>query len=216
MQNVYNNNMTVKERAKYGKRAGLVGVFCNLLSGIGMICIGAVSGSVAMIAEGIHNLTDVFSGAVIFTGFKLTELEAHEKHPHGHAKHENIAGYTVAILMLVGGALAIHEAIERILEPEELKFSWMIFVMLGVGFVSQLVQTIVYRRYAKKLKSNALKTASLETRNDVLGIAMVFIAMLFMSWTGINIDGWLAIVIALLMIYDGLKMAKEEVMVLVK
>ena len=151
--------MTIKERAKYGKRAGLVGIFCNLLSGLGMVCIGAVSGSVAMIAEGIHNLTDVFSGAVIFTGFKLTELEAHDKHPHGHAKHENIAGYTVALLMLVSGALAIHEAIERILEPEDVHLTPMLFAMLLFGIVSQLIQTLTYRYYAKKIKSNALKTA---------------------------------------------------------
>ena len=208
--------MTTKERAKCGKRAGLVGVLCNFLSGVGMISVGAVSGSVAMIAEGIHNLTDVFSGAVIFAGFRLTELEAHEKHPHGHAKHENIAGYTVALLMLVSGVLAIHEAVERILEPEDLHLTPILFVMWAIGIVSQLIQTLVYRYYAKKIKSNALKTAGLETRNDVLGVAMVFVAMLFMSWTGVNIDGWLAIAIALLMIYDGVKMAKEEVMVLVK
>ena len=92
----------------------------------------------------------------------------------------------------------------------------ILFATLAFSIVSQLIQTISYHYFAKKINSNALKTAGLETRNDVLGVAMIFIAMIFMSWTGINIDGWLAIAIALLMIYDGVKMAKEEVMVLVK
>jgi cation diffusion facilitator family transporter len=208
--------MSTEERAKYGKLAGLIGIVCNFLSGIGMIVFGTLSGSVAMITEGIHNLTDVFSGAAIFTGFKLTELKAHDIHPHGHAKHENIAGYTVALFMLFAGIFAIHEAISRILEPEDLSLTPILFATLAFSIVSQLIQTISYHYFAKKINSNALKTAGLETRNDVLGVAMIFIAMIFMSWTGINIDGWLAIAIALLMIYDGVKMAKEEVMVLVK
>ena len=74
--------MTTKERAKCGKRAGLVGVLCNFLSGVGMISVGAVSGSVAMIAEGIYNLTNGFFVGEILAGIISTVLEECEKNTH--------------------------------------------------------------------------------------------------------------------------------------
>ena len=74
----YDNTGNPKVRAAYGKLAGVVGIICNLLLFAGKLLAGILSGSVAITADAVNNLSDASSSLVTLLGFKLAERPADE------------------------------------------------------------------------------------------------------------------------------------------
>ena len=81
-----------KVRAQVGWLSGIVGIVCNILLFLGKLTVGAISGSVAIIADAINNLSDAASAIVTVIGFKLSERPADADHPYGHARFEYLSG----------------------------------------------------------------------------------------------------------------------------
>ena len=95
----YRNTEDPKVRGAYGKLAGVVGIVCNLLLFAGKLIAGLLSGSVAITADAVNNLSDASSSLVTLLGFKLAERPADEEHPYGHARLEYLSGLAVAALI---------------------------------------------------------------------------------------------------------------------
>ena len=83
-------------RTNYGKLAGSVGIFCNLLLALGKFAAGTVFGSIAIVADALNNLSDASSSVISLLGFKLAAKPADNDHPYGHARYEYLAGLAVA------------------------------------------------------------------------------------------------------------------------
>ena len=73
-----------------------------LLAG-GKIAVGVLTGSVAITADGMNNLSDASSNIVSLVGFKLGARPADSEHPYGHARYEYLAGLAVSVMILVIG-----------------------------------------------------------------------------------------------------------------
>ena len=82
-------------RTAYGNLACIVSVVCNLLLAGGKIAVGVLTGSVAITADGMNNLSDASSNVVSLVGFKLGARPADSEHPYGHARYEYLAGLAV-------------------------------------------------------------------------------------------------------------------------
>ena len=100
----YNDVKDPKVRDSYGKLAGAVGIVSNSLLCIMKIAVGAISGSIAIIADGINNLADASSSVITLAGFKLAAMPEDEEHPYGHARIEYLAGTAVSIIIILVGA----------------------------------------------------------------------------------------------------------------
>ena len=74
-------------RTNYGKLAGSVGIFCNLLLALGKFAAGTVFGSIAIVADALNNLSDASSSVISLLGFKLAAKPADNDHPYGHARY---------------------------------------------------------------------------------------------------------------------------------
>ena len=110
----YENVHDEKVREAHGKLASFVGVFSNLLLFTIKMIAGLISGSVAIIADSINNLSDMGSSVITLVGFKLANAPADEEHPYGHQRIEYISGLIVAIIIIyVGGSLLI-TSVEKI------------------------------------------------------------------------------------------------------
>ena len=92
-----------KCRSTCGKMAGTVGIGCNILLFILKLLAGLLSGSVAVMADAINNLSDASSSLVTLLGFKLAEKPADPHHPYGHARYEYLSGLIVAAMILSPG-----------------------------------------------------------------------------------------------------------------
>ena len=82
----------------------MVGILCNALLCLGKVLAGVFSGSVALVADGVNNLSDAASSVVTLLGFRMAQRPADADHPYGHARYEYISGLVVAALILVIGA----------------------------------------------------------------------------------------------------------------
>ena len=84
-------------RSAYGKAASLVGIGCNVLLFAGKLVAGLLSGSVAIMADAVNNLSDASSSLISLLGFKLADRPADAEHPYGHGRFEYLSGEISAI-----------------------------------------------------------------------------------------------------------------------
>lgn len=97
------NTKNSKVRLAYGKLSGIVGIICNLALFLGKLIVGTISGSLAISADAVNNLSDASSSVVTLVGFKMSEKPADKEHPFGHARIEYLSGLIVAIMIMVIG-----------------------------------------------------------------------------------------------------------------
>ena len=99
-------------RLHYGKLAGVVGIVTNLALCVMKIVVGLISGSIAIIADGINNLTDTSSSLITLIGFRLSSQPEDDSHPYGHARMEYLAGLIVSVLIIVVGVFLMRSSID--------------------------------------------------------------------------------------------------------
>ncbi len=198
-------------RSKIGKFQGWVSVFVNGLLFIIKFIIGIIIGSVSVIADAIHTLSDVISSGVVIWGFHEAEKPADPKHPYGHGRVEYIATLIIAILLVVVGVEFIKSSIERILNPSPISPSWwMIIIILATVFLKEL--TARYANFlANKISSGTLYADAWHHRSDAISSLLVIIAMIAGKYGYYSIDGWAGIGVALFVIWTGFTIAKEAV-----
>ena len=112
-------------RQRYGRLSGIVGIALNALLFAGKFLAGSVSGSVAITADAVNNLSDAGSSIITLIGFKLAGKPADADHPFGHARMEYIASLAVAFIVLLLGVELLRDSVGKIFHPEEVAFSWL-------------------------------------------------------------------------------------------
>jgi len=170
--------MDIDQRYEETKRVTLIGSAIDLVLGVGKIIAGYVGSSQALIADGIHSLSDLVTDIMVLFAAKHGSREADEEHPYGHARIETMA--TVALgVALIFIALGIgYDAVNRLLHPE-LQFhpGWL---ALTVAFISIVSKEIIYRytlHVATRLRSNLLRANAWHSRSDAISSVIVFVGV---------------------------------------
>ena len=206
------NNIESEEvRSKYGKVTNVLGIIFNVLLCALKILVGVLTASVAVIADAINNLADASSNIVGFIGFKLAERPADEEHPYGHGRYEYIAGLTVAFFIMVIGFELLTSGVEKIINPTIVKISVLSGVILGASILVKLFMFLMYRYAGKKIKSSALLASAIDSRNDAISTLAVLISLIITKFTNVVIDGYVGVVIAVLILIGGVKVVKDMI-----
>ena len=92
---------------------------------------GVLTGSVAVTADGMNNLSDASSNIVSLLGFKLGARPADSEHPYGHARYEYLAGLAVSVMILVIGVELLKESFAKVLHPTAVDFNWVMVAVLA-------------------------------------------------------------------------------------
>ena len=198
-------------RSKIGKFQGWVSVFVNGFLFIIKFIIGIIIGSVSVIADAVHTLSDVISSGVVIWGFHEAEKPADTEHPYGHGRVEYIATLIIAILLAVVGVEFIKSSIGRILNPSPILPSWwMIIIIFATVILKEL--TARYAEFlAHKISSGTLHADAWHHRSDAISSLLVIIAMIAGRYGYYAIDGWAGIGVALFVIWTGFTIAKEAI-----
>ena len=205
----YENIKDEKVRTSYGKLAGWVGIFCNIILFVTKFFIGIISGSVSISADAINNLSDASSNIISLLGFKMGSKPADEDHPYGHARYEYLAGLFVALLIMVIGVELMKGSINKIRNPEPVEFSW---ILVGILLFSILVKTWMLffnKHIGKTISSKTLIATAADSRNDVITTLAVLIASIVSHFTGLDLDGFMGIAVALFILYSGFGLVKD-------
>ena len=196
-------------RSSYLTTASVTGICLNILLFIGKLVFGIISGSVAIIADAFNNIADAGSSIVALIGFRISAKHVDKKHPFGHGRMEYITGFIVDMIIVVVGFELLISSIEGIFDPTIPKASTFTIVMLITSIVIKFWLFIFYRKIGKKISSEALKAAATDSISDCGATLIVLVSIIVASKWSIAIDGYVGVLVAILIIIAGIRSAKE-------
>ncbi len=205
----YEQTSDPEVRISYGKFAGIVGIISNIILCTLKIATGLVINSISIVADGVNNLADATSSVITLIGFKLSALPEDKDHPYGHARVEYITGLIISVLVITVGIELSRSSIGKILHPEETVFSWTVVMILVFAILFKLWQAVFYFAAGKRIDSTALKASGIDSRNDLISTSLVLIGLLISNYSGYNIDGYVGIIVSILIIVSGISLIKE-------
>jgi len=192
-------------RLKYGVFYGLLGIILNVLLFAGKLVAGIFSGSIAIIADALNNLSDSASSVVTLLGFKIAAQKPDSGHPFGHGRMEYISSFIVAFLIFFMGIELIRGSIEKIINPSDTTFSILILVILLVSILVKLYMAYYNYSVGKRIKSLAMKNAYLDSIFDSLSTTLVLACLLITHYTSVNLDGYCGIFIGVIILIASIK-----------
>lgn len=193
------------------KKLAIWGLVVNAILTFLKIVVGIFSGSVAILAEGIHSGADVFSSGVAIWGIKKSEKPADEKHPYGYARYESLASLVVVVLLIVGAGWIIYEAVGSLIHKSEMaQFSILGIVIMIISIVLNEVMARLKFRYGSQEGSQVLVADGQHDRADVIASIAVLIGLILIKWIPIA-DVILAILVGLYILYECIDLTKESV-----
>jgi len=198
-----------KVRARYGILAGSVGIIANLLLFVFKLTAGVLSGAVSIIADAFNNLSDAGSSVVTLLGFKMAEKPPDVEHPFGHGRIEYLAGLFISIAIILVGVELFRTSLQKIFSPEEITVN---FISVGILFASIVIKfwmAAFNKNLGKRIKSAAMEATSVDSLSDCVATTVVLLAMGIYYFTGINVDGFAGIGVAIFVFYSGIMTAKD-------
>lgn len=195
-------------RTAYGKKAGIVGIICNVLLFTLKLITGIFAGSVSVIADAVNNLSDASSSIISLVGFKLSEKPADSEHPYGHGRYEYLAGLIVSIMIIVIGVELLEKSVEKIIKPSAVSFTALSLAVLGISVLVKAGMTLYYRKAGKEINSKTLLAAAADSRNDVISTLAVLIGAAAAKLWGVQLDGWIGAAVAVFVVISGFGTAK--------
>ena len=203
------DDKSVDGREKYGKFSAVTGLICNVFLFFIKLTAGILSSSVSVVADAVNNLSDSGSCLVTLFGFKLSSKPADKEHPFGHGRIEYMSGFIVAVVIILVGVELLKTSIGRISEPEDIEISALTFAALTVSVLVKLWMAFFNRKVGKIIDSAALKAAAADSLSDVISTGAVIISMIVSLVCGINIDAYTGLVVAGVIIFSGIGVAKD-------
>lgn len=198
-------------RAAFGKLAGWAGLAANVLLFFLKLLAGLLAASVSIMADAFNNLSDAGSSLVTLVGFRLSAAPPDKEHPFGHGRVEYLATLAVAGLILVAGVELFQSAMDKIVTPAEPRLQWVPLVILLVSMGVKWWMARLFRRVDARVHSGTLAAAATDSRNDILCTAVVLISTLIGGLTGVAVDGYIGVAVALFVLWSGFSVMKETV-----
>ncbi|WP_034551432.1 cation diffusion facilitator family transporter [Carnobacterium funditum] len=199
------------EELKRAEKGAIVSIVAYIVLSLTKIFVGITYQSVALRADGLNNLTDVFSSVAVLVGLKLARRPADDDHPYGHWKAETIASLVTSFVMLLVGIQVFYSSFNRIIEGENVapeKITGLIgfigaIIMLGVYFYNVTL--------AKKINSDGLKAVAKDNFSDALTSLGTTIAIIGSMLGYVWMDGAMAIIVAVIIIKTGVEIFRDSV-----
>ena len=156
----------------------LIGSVVDLLLGVFKIQFGFLSQSQALIADGIHSLSDLATDAIVLYAAKHSHTEADEEHPYGHGRFETVATVGLGIALLVVAIGISVDATLRLFNPEKLLIPSMgALIVAAISIVSKEAIYHYTMHVARKYKSNMLRANAWHSRTDAISSVVVLVGV---------------------------------------
>ncbi len=178
---------------------------------IGKLVMGILSLSVAIIADAFNNISDAGSSIVTLLGVRLANKPVDKEHPLGHGRYEYIAGFIVDMLIILVGFELFKGSIEKIITPTLPSVGIATFIILGASILVKVWLFLFYRKIGNTIQSSPVKAAAADSLSDCIATTLVLASAIIARVWGFPIDGWAGILVAVFILFAGLKAAKETI-----
>ena len=198
-------------RSAMGREAAVMGIVLNFIFALSKIVIGTLAGAISMIADGLNNTMDLMSSVIALGGFHFAALPADKRHPYGHARMEYLASFLVSLIIIWTGLSLLWESAKTIIHPDAMETSTL---AVGVLIFSMVGKVFLYRYnvvLGEAMDSELLIATGYDARGDVFATAAVLFSLLVNQLFSLNIDGWMGLVVAGIILKSGWESLMETV-----
>lgn len=214
-----NNNMSASS-----KKVIIAAFLGNTLIAITKFIAAAITGSSAMLSEGIHSLVDTGNQVLLLHGLKQSKKPADERFPFGHGKEIYFWSFIVAILIFaLGGGISIYEGIQHVRHPEPITNPLINYIVLGLAIIFEGAAWIFalreftrgkgkwgYIEAVQRGKDPSTFVVLFEDSAAMLGLLVAFVGVALTQYTGILVfDGIASMIIGLILIGTAIWLAYE-------
>jgi len=199
-----NNDDVATQRYQQIKSITVIGAWVNVFLSVIKVVVGFVGQSQALIADGLHSLSDLASDFIVLFAAKHGSREADEKHPYGHRRIETV--FTVVLgLFLIGVAFSIIiDTSLRLMDSKNLlQPGWLALVTAAVSIVVKEVLYQYTHRVAQKTQSKLLEANAWHHRSDAISSILVLFGIAGSMMGVVYLDALAAIGMALFIIKIG-------------
>lgn len=170
------------EASAEGIRAVKISLVVLAATAVLQLVVVVLSGSVALLADTIHNFADALTAVPLWVAFVLSRRAASRRYTYGFGRVEDVAGLFIVMMITLSSAVAAYESIRRFFEPQPLaNLGWVLAAGL-IGFAGNEAVAVYRIRIGRKIGSAALVADGIHARTDgftslavVLGVAGVWL-----------------------------------------
>ena len=180
---------------KKGEAASKYSIIANISLAIIKGIVGVFSGSIALLADAVHSFSDIFTSLAVYIGLKLSQRKPDEKFPYGYYKFETLASLIISVIIIISGFEITIESINGILTPKPIGIP---LFAISVAIISVVISFFLSKykdKVGTEIGSRALINDGQHSFVDVFSSLIV------------------GLVVALLILYIGLKFGKEAILV---
>ena len=198
-----------KTRSIYGYVCGIMGIILNLILFAAKFAIGVISASISITADAFNNLTDAGSSVISLFGFVLSGQKADDEHPFGHGRIEYLAGIFISAAIILVGFELLGSSWDKIVHPTEFVFNKFVVIVLVISIAVKLYMAYYNNRCGKEIHSSSLCAVAKDSISDVISTTAILLSSIFMYFTDIYIDGYVGLLISILIIRAGVLAVME-------
>ena len=195
---------------KYIIREGWISIIGNTVLFFLKYWAGIVTGSLALIADAWHTMSDTVSSVIVLIAGKVSRKPADDDHPFGHGRAEHIAAIIIGVLLAIVAFDFIVGAVEKFSSKEKTIFGVVAWIATIVSIISKEAMAQYAFWAAKKTNSSILKADAWHHRSDALSSIVILIGLLvgnYFWWT----DAVLSFIVALMIGYASWEILSKEI-----
>ena len=192
------------------KIAAGLSISSNAIIIILKLIAGIISGSISIISEAIHSLSDFLASVLTFFSVIKSAEPADEEHPFGHGKYEDMSGFIEGGLIIAASFYIIYEAGKKLFHHATITTEPVLgIIVMGIAVVANFLVSSYLFKVAKDSNSVSLYADGEHLRTDIYSSLGVLVGLLLIKITGLNIlDPIIAIIVAAFIFKAGLSISK--------
>ena len=196
-------------RSAYGTLCGVVGIFLNLVLCAFKFFAGSLTGSVAITADAVNNLTDAGSSVISLLGFAFAGKKPDPDHPFGHGRIEYLAGLVLSFAILFMGVELAIGSVQKILNPQPVEAGLLPALILLAAIGVKLYMASYNRRVGEMIDSPSVRATAVDSLSDSVATLVVLASMGVSHFLHFNIDGLAGLAVAVFILLAGWNTLKD-------
>lgn len=192
------------------KIAAGLSIFSNATIILLKIIAGVISGSISIISEAIHSLSDFLASVLTFFAVMKSSEPADKEHPFGHGRYEDMSGFFEGGLIIFAAIFIIYEAGKKLILGYSMETeSYLGIIVMGIAVIANFLVSSYLFHVAKKTNSISLYADGEHLRTDIWSSLGVLIGLILIKITGLLIlDPIIAIIVAFIILKAGVSISK--------
>ncbi len=201
----------MKDRVKKSLILIGVGIVVNILLSIAKLYVGLSSNSITIMLDGANSTLDIVTCFVTLIAFLVLLAPKSKSYPYGLGRSEYLAGFVVAVVAVVLGALFFIRSLNRMAMPEPIYFGWQNCVLISVAVPAKLGLGLFYYFANKKLKSKAISAIMLDSFLDTGITATSVVSFAISSQVEYAVDAIFGMVMSVVIVGFAIKMVVDNI-----